>query len=284
MAGPNLDVKTPKFKLPAGAVDTHCHLMGPGSKYPYRLGYDDRDWEAPIEDLLKVHDSVGIDRAVLVHPYNHGTDNSVVLDAMAANPGRFRGVALVDDDITDQELEALDAAGMRGVRYAFVERHGGPPDMKRLSRMADRIKSLNWHLVLHLDEDSFLAHADGLENVSVPRVFDHMADLAPGLDQPASQRLLKFLAAGDSWVKISGIDKRSAQPYPHADTAAFRASFVEAAPDRVLWGTDWPHPNPGPFGRPDDGDLVDLVPSYTADPDVQRKLLVENPGELYGFD
>jgi predicted TIM-barrel fold metal-dependent hydrolase len=285
MTRPEGRTKTPDFKPPPGTCDAHCHLYGPSASYPYLPSYATPDFEAPVELLAETHGKIGVERAVLVHTYAHGTDNSVITDAIAGSAGRYRGIALVDFSITDDELEKLDGAGIRGVRFTFFERHGGPPEMAELTRMAARIAPLGWHLVLHLGVEDFVAQSDTLRGLAAPIQLDHMVGMDPakGPAQEAFVLLRRLLDGGRAWVKLSCTDKLAHQAYPFADAVALAGSLVEAAPERVLWGTDWPHPNAGPHGVPDDGDLVDLIPMIAPNARWRQKLLVHNPAELYGF-
>ncbi len=286
MSRPNETTKTPGFKPPPGTCDTHCHLYGPPAIYPYLPSYATPDFEAPVDLLARVHAKIGVERAVLVHTYAHGTDNRVITDAIAGAGGCYRGIALADFSITDEQLEKLDAAGIRGLRFTFFERHGGPPEMAELTRLAARIAPLGWHLVLHLGVEDFLAHGDTLGSLPAPIQLDHMVGMDPalGTGQEAFARLLRLLDGGRAWVKVSCADKLAYQAYPFADAVALAGALVAQAPERVLWGTDWPHPNAGPHGVPDDGDLVDLIPMIAPDARSRQRLLVDNPARLYGFD
>lgn len=284
--GPDPDTRTPRFALPPGACDCHVHIFGPADRFPFMPSRLQRAYEAPKAALETMHQKIGVDRCVIVHGFTHGTDLSVTLDAMETGGGRYRAVALVDDAITDERLEELHAAGVRGVRYSVIL---GGEGLKTdaIRRMAERIAAFGWHLVLHLKDDAIVTYADFLKRLPVPFVFDHMAGIDPasgGVDQEPFQHLLSHLKDGNGWTKISGIEKVSNQSYPFDDAAALAKALISAAPDRVIWGTDWPHPQVGPQGPTNDGDLVDLIPAYAPDAETQRKLLVDNPARLYGFD
>jgi len=278
------DTKTPRFKMPAGACDCHFHIFGPADRFPFVPGRLERAFEAPREALETVHGTVGVERGVIVHGFTHGTDLSVTLDAIRTGGGRYRAVALVDDDITNDRLRELNDAGVRGVRYSVIL-GGQALRTDAIARMADRIAPLGWHLDLHLKGDDIVSCDGFLRNLPVPLVFDHMAGINPagGAGQEAVGSLLSHLAEGNGWAKISGVEKLSHRPYPFEDAAALASAIASAAPDRVIWGSDWPHPQIGPQGPTNDGDLVDLIPAYAPDPAVRQKLLVDNPAVLYGF-
>lgn len=281
IAPPHPSPSRPAFAMPPGACDTHCHVFGPASRFPYAEGRRYTPPDAPVESLMALHRHLGISRAVLVQASAHGTDNRAMLDAIAHDPANLRGVAMVDPDIGDDQLRRLDLAGVRAVRYNFVRHLGGAPDYGTIERMARRIARLRWHLVLHLDADDIVEHDAFLRSLPVPFVIDHMGrvDAAHGRGQPAFVLLLALLRDAQAWVKVSGVERICSDPADYGDAIPFAATLVEQAPDRVLWGTDWPHPNVR--AMPDDGALVDLVPKIAPDPALQRKLLVENPSRLY---
>lgn len=279
------DTRTPQLEPPSGACDCHVHIFGPADRFPFVPSRLQRAYEAPKAALESMHRKIGMDRCVIVHGFTHGTDLSVTLDAMATGGGRYRAVALVDDEITDDRLAELDAAGVRGVRYSVIL-GGRPLDADAILRMAERIATFGWHLDLHLKENGIVDYDDFLKRLPVPLVFDHMAGINPagGVDQAPVRSLLSHLTAGNGWAKISAIEKLSDQRYPFDDTVALAGALISAAPDRVVWGSDWPHPQIGPQGPTNDGDLVDLILSYAPDPAVRQKLLVDNPARLYGFE
>jgi predicted TIM-barrel fold metal-dependent hydrolase len=276
----------PAHRLPPGACDAHCHVFGPAAKFPYA---EDRSYtppDAPVEQLRRLHAHLGISRAVIVHASCHGTDNTVTLDAIASSNGAYRGVANVDPAITDEELAALDAGGIRGIRFNFVKHLGGVPDVSMIESLVHRIAPLGWHVVLHLDAEDILEHQDLLHRISVPFVIDHMGRVraGQGVGQKPFQLLLQLMRDNPlAWVKICGAERVSAGKRPFEDAIPFAQALIAAAPDRLLWGTDWPHPNISK-DMPNDGELVDLFFRYTPDPAIQRKILVDNPARLYGFE
>jgi predicted TIM-barrel fold metal-dependent hydrolase len=238
--------------------------------------------------LAAMHRRLGIDRAVIVQSGVHGTDPSVTLDAIASSEGRYRGVALVEPGIKDRELELLHAGGIRGIRHNFVSYPDGPPNPADLVRLAEQAANLGWHFLLHLRSEHILTLSGLLRTLRVSLVFDHLGRIDPsrGPNQPAVERLLEFVADGNCWVKIAAVDKLSRQPYPFPDVVEIVSKLVDAAPDRVIWGSDWPHPDARGLRHgviPEDEDLAALIPSYAPNAVLQRKLLVENPARLYGF-
>ena len=282
---PHPNPRPPSFSLPAGSCDSHCHVFGPGAVFPYHPKRSYTPPDAPYEALTGLHETLGLDRAVIVQATCHGDDNRAMLDAIARAGGRYRGVAMIDGAIGDAELEALHDGGVRGVRLSFARHLSGPPDFSNVTRIAARIAPLGWHLVLYLEAEDVVENADALERLGVPVVIDHMARVrvADGLDQAPFQLLLGFLRDADFWVKISCAERLSVSGAPFADVVPFAAALIDAAPDRVLWGTDWPHPNM--IGQmPDDGDLTDMLLAYAPDEELRRKILVDNPARLYGFD
>ena len=282
---PDPNPRAPSFALPPGACDSHCHVFGPGDVFPYHPKRSYTPPDAPREALARLHGVLGLDRAVIVQATCHGDDNRAMLDAIARSEGRYRGVAMIGETIPDAGLEALHRGGVRGVRMSFARHLSGPPDFSRVERVARRIAPLGWHLVLYLEAEDVVENARALGRLGVPVVIDHMARVrvAEGLDQPAFRQLLDFLRDADFWVKISCAERLSAAGPPFADVVPFAAALIDAAPDRVLWGTDWPHPNIE--GRmPNDGELTELLSAYAPDAALRRMILVDNPARLYGFD
>lgn len=283
---PHPHPSTPKASLPPGACDAHCHVFGPASIYPYAADRSYTPPDAPLAKLRELHATLGIARAVIVHASCHGTDNRVTLDAIAASGGAYRGVANVDGDISDNALADLHAGGIRGIRFNFVKHLGGVPDLRLLDTMVQRIAPLGWHVVLHLDAEDILDHAPLLQKIHIPFVIDHMGRVkaAEGLEQKPFRMLLDLFRNNPlAWVKVCGAERVSAGKRPFHDAIPFARALIETAPDRVLWGTDWPHPNIS-HDMPDDGALVDLLFEFADDPAIRQKILVDNPVQLYGFE
>jgi 2-pyrone-4,6-dicarboxylate lactonase len=274
--------RTPAFKVPPNTCDAHCHVFGPASRFPYAPNRRYTPAEAPKEALAALHARLGIERAVIVQASCHGTDNAAMLDCLASDPKRYRGVAIVDDGFTDSDYDRLDRGGVRGVRFNFVKHLGGAPDMAVFNRVMDRIKDRDWHVVLHLDAPDIAPLFDMIRRLPLPFVIDHMGRVPgkAGVAQPGLQALLELARLEHCWIKVCGSERISMPPYDEAIPIA--RALVRAAPGRVLWGTDYPHPNA--THDADEADLVDLVPKFAPDPVVQRRLLVDNPARLYGFD
>ena len=283
-AAPDPDTRKPAYVLPANACDAHCHVFGPGARFPYAADRAYTPPDAPVEALMRLHDTLGVARAVIVHASCHGADMRVTLDAIARSGGRYRGTAIIDESVTERDFARMHEGGIRGVRFNFVRHLGGRPDMAFFRRTVERIRPLGWHLILHLDATDIVEFADMFAKLPVPLVIDHMGRVkaGDGLDQEPFRVLLRFMKNEHCWVKICGAERVSSKGPPFTDAVPFARALVEAAPDRVLWGTDWPHPNVGKH-MPNDGDLVDLIPLLMPDAALQRKILVDNPARLYGF-
>jgi 2-pyrone-4,6-dicarboxylate lactonase len=271
----------PAYVPPPGACDAHCHVFGPANRFPYAPGRAYTPPDAPVEQLRRLHAHLGISRAVIVHASCHGTDMRVTLDAIASSNGSYRGVAVVGKGITDAELERLNAGGIRGVRFNFVSHLGGAPDLDLVDAMLGRIGDLGWHVVLHLDAEDILTYAGLIKRIRVPFVIDHMGRVKAerGLDQKPFRMLLDLMRNELAWVKVSGAERVSSGVRPFRDAVPFAAALIAAAPDRVLWGTDWPHPNVKTM--PNDGETVDLFAAFCSDESIRRKILVDNPTRLY---
>ncbi|MGZ5099348.1 MAG: amidohydrolase family protein [Usitatibacter sp.] len=281
IAPPHPNPAKPAFALPPGSCDAHCHVFGPAARFPYAPNRRYTPPDAPAASLEALHRRLGISRTVLVQASAHGFDNSAMLDAIARDLASYRGVAMVSEDIADAGLASLHRQGVRALRFNFVRHLGGAPDLGTVSRMAARIARLGWHLVLHLDAEDLLEYRDFLDTLRIPFVIDHMGRVVAGdgLSQEPFVRLLDLMKSDLAWVKVSGAERVSSTLGDFADAVPFAAALVDAAPDRVLWGTDWPHPNVREM--PDDGRLVDLIPMFARDEVVRKKLLVDNPTRLY---
>jgi len=282
---PDPDTRRPAFTAPANACDSHCHIFGPADQYPFA---PDRSYTPPDSGLDKfkaLQKTLGLSRAVLVNASCHGTDNTVILDAIAQSNGQYRGVANVDDSFTVEDLQALSDGGVRGCRFNFVKHLGGVPDMDAFHRIVERIRPLGWHVVLHFDAQDLLAFKDMLLNLPVPFVIDHMGRVptGDGLEQAPFMNLLEVAKLQNCWVKVCGAERIASEGPPFTSAVPFAQAVIAVAPERTLWGTDWPHPNIKKH-MPNDGDLVDLVPLIAPSVEGQRKLLVDNPHRLYGFD
>jgi len=260
-------------------------VFGPAATFPYAAGRAYTPPDAPKESLAALHHVLGIERAVIVQASCHGSDNRAMLDAIAASGGRYRGVAITDDSFTENDYVDLHERGVRGVRFNFVKHLGGMPDLTLVDRVLARMRPLGWHLVVHLDAADIVELSGFLRGLRAAFVIDHMGRVQAdaGLEQPAFLALLDLLKLENCWVKVCGSERVSSTGPPFLDAVPFARALVERAPDRVLWGTDWPHPNVDRH-IPNDEDLVDLLPLMTPDEQVRNKVLIENPARLYGFE
>lgn len=282
-AAPDPNTRKPKLVLPPLACDAHCHIFGPGAKFPYdpKAAYHPPD--APFEGLQRLHTILGLERAVIVHASCHGPDMRATLDGIARSKGAYRGTAIIDETYGEKEFQALHDGGIRGVRFNFVKHLGGRPDMQFFERTIPRLKAMGWHLILHLDATDLLEFKELFRKIPVPMVIDHMGRVVAkeGLEQQPFKILLEAMKNEKMWVKVTGAERVSSMGPPFTDAVPFARALIEAAPDRILWGTDWPHPNVK--WMPNDGDLVDLFARMAPEPALQQKILVENPARLYGF-
>jgi 2-pyrone-4,6-dicarboxylate lactonase len=279
---PRPDPHAPRaFTPPLGAVDAHCHVFGPAARFPFAPDRAYTPPDAGIADFQRLQQHLGLSHAVFVQASCHGTDNSALLDALRRGRGRYSGVAMVDESFGDDQLGELHDAGVRGTRFNFVRHLGGAPEPERFWRVVERVAELGWHLVLHVDATDLVDNAEMLARLPVPYVVDHMGrvPVGGGLDQAPFRALLEMLRDDRCWVKLSGAERLSVGGPPYDDVVPFARALIHAAPERVLWGTDWPHPNVPHM--PDDGDLLDLVAAFAPDEASRRQLLVSNPRRLY---
>ena len=281
IAGPDPNPVKPKYAPPPGACDAHCHIFGPAQKFPYAPERRYTPPDSPKEKLRALHEHLGISRAVLVQASCHGADNRAMLDAISWSKGDWRGVAMVGDNASEAELEALHAGGVRGVRFNFVRHLGGAPDPRVFQRTLAMIAPFGWHLVLHFDAEDIESHSELFRALRVPFIIDHMGRVQAGhgLDQKPFRMLLELMKNPLAWVKVSGPERVSTAGKPFHDAIPFARTLIETAPDRVLWGTDFPHPNVKVM--PNDGELVDLFAAFCPDEALRRKVLIDNPTRLY---
>lgn len=279
--------RKPRIAMPRGACDTHAHICGPMRQFAYseRRIYTPPD--APLAAYRHLLDTLGVERAVLVQPSVYGTDNTVMLAAMAQlGPARCRAVAVVADEIADSELEQLNDAGVRGVRINVVDvaEGKGVLPMTALTRLASRVQRFGWHV-------EFLMHADEYPDLDrqfadfpVDIVLGHLGYMKTdkGVVNEGYRAMLRLMQRGKCWVKLTGPYRISNQPLPHADTVDYARALLEAAPERVVWGTDWPHVMVK-GAMPNDGDLADLLLEWVPE-GLREQVLVQNPARLYGFN
>lgn len=275
--------RRPYFQLPPGAVDAHCHIFGPAHAFAYAPERTYTPVDHGKEQLTQVHARLGVSRAVIVQASCHGTDHSALLDALASRPDAYRGVAIVDDTFGDRALRDLHEAGVRGARFNVLRQGGRAPDLAPALRRMGRIAALDmgWHVVLHIDGADIAALTPTLRRIPMPYAIDHMGRINSGLGtaQPAFADLMELARDERCWIKICDSPRISPPPFP--DAIPIAAAIVAAIPDRVLWGSDLPHPDP--THGSEEAWLVELIPRYAPTAEQQRKLLVDNPACLYGF-
>ena len=284
--GPDYDTRPPKIKPPPGSCCTQAHVFGPADRFPYAEGRGYTPPDAPIGTYLRLLDTLGLDRGVIVHGSAHGNDNRVSLDGIAHAPDRLRGVAVIDPDAPDSDLEMLAAGGMRGIRLSTMLK--GAVGTEHLERLADRIKPLGWHIVLHVDDAKEIAELEDLiRRLPVDLVIDHLGRVrgSQGVGYPGFQALLRLLRETDHvWAKLSSWYRLSDLGAPYDDMTPLARALIEARTDRIVWGTNWPHPILWDVPMPNDGDLLDQFMDWCGDDATRRRILVDNPAHLYGFD
>ncbi|WP_144638312.1 amidohydrolase family protein [Bordetella genomosp. 13] len=279
--GPLSDVAPAAFDIPPGACDTHAHVIGDGVQYPYVDGRSYTPPPAPEDRYLAMLRATGMQRGVLVQVSVHGTDNRYMLEVLRRHPRQLRGVAVVSPEVTDRELETLHAAGVRGTRLNVL--FGGGVGFDALETLARRIAGLGWHLQFLMDVRQLPELMPRLQRLPVPCVFDHMGHMpvSEGLDHPGFQALLSGVKHNGWWAKLSGAYRISDQFDTYDDVTPWAQALIEAAPDRMVWGSDWPHV--AISRMPDTGTLRNLLPKWAPDAQQRRRILVDNPQALYDF-
>ncbi|KQV90517.1 amidohydrolase family protein [Rhizobacter sp. Root1221] len=287
----NAHPSRPNFKLPPGAVDAHCHVFGPGAQFPYAPERKYTPCDAGKAQLFALRDHLGFARNVVVQATCHGSDNRALLDALVHANGMARGVATVRRSVTDAELQAMHEAGVRGVRFNFVKRLVDFTPKDELVEIAGRIARLGWHVVIYFEAQDLPELWDFFTALPTDVVVDHMGrpDVAKPVDGPEFALFMAFMREhANVWTKVSCPERLSVtgpralhgERDAYRDVVPFARRVVETFPDRVLWGTDWPHPNLKDH-MPDDGLLADFIPHIATTPERRRKLLVDNPMRLY---
>lgn len=280
------DPKTPDFKPPAGAVDAHCHVFGPADAFPFAPERKYTPGDAGKEMLFALRDHLGLSRNVIVQASCHGKDNSAMIDALRAADGRARGVAVVAHDIGDDELDQMHAAGVRGVRFNFVKRLVDATPREVFMATAERVQRLGWHIVVYFEAPDLADLTPFLKQLPGIVVVDHLGrpDVTQPVDGPGFQAFANLMAdMPNLWTKVSCPERLTVAGPPYDDVVPFQRHLVEHFSDRVLWGTDWPHPNMKSH-RPDDGLLVDTIARIAPTAALQQALLVDNPMRLYWSD
>ena len=278
--------KTPDFVAPEGAVDAHCHVFGPAGEFPFAPERKYTPGDAGQDMLFALRDHLGLSRNVIVQASCHGKDNSAMIDALNASDGMARGVAVVPHDIADEELDYMHAAGVRGVRFNFVKRLVDATPREVFMRTAERVQRLGWHVVVYFEAPDLVDLTPFLKELPGIVVVDHMGrpDVTRPVDGEDFGRFVRLMEELPTlWTKVSCPERLTAAGPPYDDVVPFQRYLVERFPDRVLWGTDWPHPNMKSHS-PDDGLLVDTIARIAPTEELQRALLVDNPMRLYWSD
>jgi 2-pyrone-4,6-dicarboxylate lactonase len=280
---PNPHPSKPHFQMPAGACDSHCHIFGPFSRFPLPADRSFTPNEAPETALRALHQTLGIGRAVIVQSQGHGFDHSPLLEALEAGERRYRGVALIKPGSSAETVARFNSAGICGARFNFLSHLGGNPDVEAMRSVIAMVRPYDWHVALHVTGTDLLRYEGFIASIEARVVIDHMA--RPNLDRdlaPCRDTLFRLLDSGRVWIKLSGADRISKAGPPYRDVLPYACSLAAHAPERMLWGTDWPHVNlHGPM--PDDGILADLISELAPSDELRRRLVIGNPEELFGF-
>ncbi len=277
--------RKPGYQPPAGAVDSHCHIFGPEEVYPYAPERKYTPCTGSKEDLFALRDYLGFSRNVIVQASCHGPNNEALIDGLKCSDNMARGIAVVDNDISVDELARMHDAGVRGVRFNFVRRLVDPKPRQYYEQIIEKIAPLGWHIIVYIEADDFAEQLPFLKSLPVTVVFDHMArpDVSKGIDHVDFTTFMQLLEDEKFWSKVSCPERLTQQGGSHenySDVIPFMKCLVDTYPDRVLWGTDWPHPNMKSH-MPDDGQLVELIPLIADTESKRQKLLVDNPMRLY---
>lgn len=284
---PDPNPKLPGLSLPEMACDAHCHVFGPKAEFPYHENSTYEPPDAGKMTLKALHDFLGFSRAVIVQASCHGPDNRAMLDAIKWRGDQFwRGVCIANKSFTEKDFEALHEGGVRGVRFNFVKHLGGAPDLEGMKMVLEMVKVFNWHLVIHVNAEDIIKYEDFFKPFKdLVIIVDHMGRVPTnlGVDQPAFKILLDFMQRDNWWVKISGAERISTGGPPFYDAVPYAQKLIKTAPDRILWGTDFPHPNIKEH-MPNDGHLVDLLGLFCDEESLLKKILVDNPNRLYWND
>ena len=273
----------PTYVVPADAVDAHCHVFGPAAEFPFAPERKYTPCDASKQQLFDLRDHLGLSRNVIVQATCHGKNNEAMVDALRAAGDLTRGVAMVGSDITDDELRELDEAGVRGVRFNFLKRLVDATPREVFMEIAERVVKIGWHCVVYFESQDLEDLQPFLTSLPGTIVVDHMGrpDVTKPLDDPHFTRFMDLMSVHTNfWVKVSCPERLSVDGPPYNDVVPFARTLVDNFPDRVLWGTDWPHPNMKSH-VPDEGHLIDIIPRIANNPEKQQALLVDNPMRLY---
>lgn len=279
---PDPHPRQPRTPCPPGAVDCHIHLFGPASRHPFHPDSRYTSQDALPQTYFALQDRLGLAHAVVVSGGGYGISHAHLAEVLEQHPGRLKGVALLADDVPQGELARLDRLGVRGARFVSPGHRGSLP---RLSpALARRVHEFGWHVQFYPAGDDLLQFADALLALPNDIVLDHFAAIpaAGGIGQPAFQCLLRLLDTGRVWVKLSGPMRCTPGDYPYAPVTPLAQALVAACPQRLVWGTDWPHVNLNGRAMPNDGDLFDLLAQWVPDAAARQRILVDNPARLYG--
>jgi 2-pyrone-4,6-dicarboxylate lactonase len=280
---PDPNPRTPKFRCPPGTCDSHIHMFGPADKFPFAPDSPYHSRDATADTNLALQDTLGVSRAVIVSAGAYGRTHGVLADALARFPDRYRGIALPPEDVGASELERLTKLGVRGMRMMSAKRGSHVPQLSE--SLAARGHDYGWHVQFFPHGTDIIDYKDRLLALPNPVVLDHFANVpaAGGVDQPAFKTVLAMLDTGKVWVKLSGPMRCDPGDFPYASVTPLARALVRHAPERLVWGTDWPHVNMDGRKMVNDGDLVDLVPEWIPDDAARKRILVDNPCTLYGF-
>ena len=283
---PDPNPNPPRFAVPPGSWDTHFHVWAP-HLFPFAENRRYTPPAAPVEHYLKISTAIGLERGVIVQPSVHGNTTDVVLDAVAKSKGRLRGMIIAKSTLSADQVRVLHAGGVRGVRFNSRRGHGNSFDRELFHRTAELVKPYRWILDLQIDDDTIIESSDMIINAPLPVIIDTFGhiDARKGMDQPALRTLLRLLGEKDVYVKIHGANRFLAWGVPYEQIVELARTLIDQAPNRILWGTDWPHSEVfEPNHMPNDGDLISMLADFAQDEMVRKKILVDNPKNLFDFD
>ena len=283
---PDPNPRKPSFTPPPGSCDTHFHVFGPPHLFPYVEARRYTPPAAPIEHFFGMAQVVGIERGVMVQPNVHRWDSASTLDAIAKGEGRLRGMIHANPSFTEADHRGLHAGGVRGVRFNCVVRAGGTFDLKRFHHVVAQVEALNWVVDLHIEPDFLEPHAEMIRRLHLPVAIDHFANVRSmtGKEEKHFKILYDLLGEKHVWLKISGADRLTSRGARYEEVVPMARALIARAPDRMIWGTDWPHSNLfQPGSVPNDGDLMSMLADFAPDEAARKRILVDNPTRLFWF-